>query len=35
LAHGKATERHDPHQGSECRFQVGIRNPAGSARLRF
>src|SRR3974390_522314 len=26
LAHGKATERHDPHQGSECRFHVGARN---------
>src|SRR5262245_21115638 len=26
LAHRKATERHDPHQGNECPFNVGVFN---------
>src|SRR5215469_2294083 len=33
LAHGKATERHDPHQGGECRFHVGVCNRPGSAEV--
>src|SRR5215510_14944535 len=33
LAHRKATERHDTHQGNECPFKVGVFNRPRSAEI--
>ena len=33
LAHGEAAERHNPHQGGERPFHVGIRDRSGSAEV--